>query len=34
VLDEAESRLADGPDAGRPAPFFRFLHGKTVETWF
>jgi len=34
VLDEVESRLADGPDPGRLAPFFRFLHGKTVETWF
>jgi len=34
VLEEVESRLADGPDPGRPAPFFRFLHGKTVETWF
>jgi len=34
VLDEVETRLADGPDPGRLAPFFRFLHGKTVETWF
>lgn len=32
VLDEAESRLGDGPDSGRPAPFFRFLRGKTVQT--
>jgi 8-oxo-dGTP pyrophosphatase MutT (NUDIX family) len=32
VLDEVEARLADGPDPGRPAPFFRFLRGKTVQT--
>jgi 8-oxo-dGTP pyrophosphatase MutT (NUDIX family) len=34
VLAEVESRLDDGPDESRPTPFFRFLHGKTVETWF
>ena len=32
VLEEVEARLEDGPDAARPAPFFRFLRGKTVET--
>jgi hypothetical protein len=32
VLDEVEARLADGPDPGRPVPFFRFLRGKTVQT--
>ena len=32
VLDEVEARLDDGPDAVRPAPFFRFLRGKTVQT--
>jgi 8-oxo-dGTP pyrophosphatase MutT (NUDIX family) len=33
VLDEVELRLDDGLDAGRPVPFFRFLRGKTVQTW-
>ena len=32
VLDEVETRLGDGPDTARPAPFFRFLRGKTVQT--
>ncbi len=32
VLDEVEARLGDGPDTARPAPFFRFLHGRTVQT--
>lgn len=32
VLDEVETRLGDSPDAARPAPFFRFLRGKTVQT--
>jgi 8-oxo-dGTP pyrophosphatase MutT (NUDIX family) len=34
VLDEVETRLDDGPGTRRPAPFFRFLRGKTVETPF
>ncbi len=29
VLDEVEARVRDGADAARPAPFFRFLRGKT-----
>jgi 8-oxo-dGTP pyrophosphatase MutT (NUDIX family) len=29
VLDEVEARLHDGPDAGRPVPFFRFQRGKS-----
>jgi 8-oxo-dGTP pyrophosphatase MutT (NUDIX family) len=33
VLDEVELRLGDGPETDRPAPFFRFLRGKTVQTW-
>lgn len=33
VLDEVEMRLADPPGTSRPAPFFRFLRGKTQETW-
>lgn len=32
VLEEVETRLADPPGHPRPAPFFRFLKGKTVET--
>jgi len=32
VLDEVELRLDDPPGTARPAPFFRFLRGKTVET--
>ncbi len=32
VLDEVEIRLVDGPEIDRPAPFFRFLRGKTVQT--
>jgi 8-oxo-dGTP pyrophosphatase MutT (NUDIX family) len=32
VLDEVEARLETGPDPSRPAPFFRFLRGKTVQT--
>jgi 8-oxo-dGTP pyrophosphatase MutT (NUDIX family) len=32
VLDEVEARLANGLDAARPALFFRFLRGKTVQT--
>lgn len=32
VLDEVELRLSDPPGTPRPAPFFRFLRGKTVET--
>jgi len=32
VLDEVELRLDDPQGAARPAPFFRFLRGKTVET--
>lgn len=32
VLDEVETRLGDGPETSRPAPFFRFLKGKTVQT--
>ena len=31
VLDEVEARL--GGEPARPVPFFRFLHGKTVQTW-
>jgi hypothetical protein len=33
VLDEVEARLSDPPGTVRPAPFFRFLRGKTQETW-
>jgi 8-oxo-dGTP pyrophosphatase MutT (NUDIX family) len=33
VLDEVELRLSDPPGTVRPAPFFRFLRGKTQETW-
>jgi len=33
VLDEVELRLADAPGVRRPAPFFRFLRGRTEETW-
>jgi 8-oxo-dGTP pyrophosphatase MutT (NUDIX family) len=33
VLEEVELRLADPPGTVRPAPFFRFLRGKTQETW-
>jgi len=33
VLDEAEARLVDAPGTVRPAPFFRFSRGKTVQTW-
>ncbi len=33
VLDEVELRLDDRPEADRPVPFFRFLRGKTVQTW-
>jgi 8-oxo-dGTP pyrophosphatase MutT (NUDIX family) len=29
VLKEAETRLADGPDASRPVPFYRYLLGKS-----
>jgi 8-oxo-dGTP pyrophosphatase MutT (NUDIX family) len=29
VLDEVEARLVEGPDAGRPVPFFRFQRGKS-----
>jgi hypothetical protein len=29
VLDEVEARLVQGPDAGRPVPFFRFQRGKS-----
>ncbi|HWD49781.1 MAG TPA: hypothetical protein VG309_07625 [Rhizomicrobium sp.] len=29
VIDEVEARLSDGADPARPAPFFRFLRGKT-----
>lgn len=32
VLDEVETRLGDSPGTARPAPFFRFLRGKTQET--
>jgi len=32
VLEEVETRLHDGPETDRPAPFFRFLKGKTVQT--
>ncbi len=32
VLDEVELRLADPQGRPRPAPFFRFLRGKTMET--
>jgi 8-oxo-dGTP pyrophosphatase MutT (NUDIX family) len=32
VLEEVETRLYDGPETDRPAPFFRFLKGKTVQT--
>ncbi|HVU19433.1 MAG TPA: hypothetical protein VHE09_01805 [Rhizomicrobium sp.] len=32
VLEEVEARLCDGPETDRPAPFFRFLKGKTVQT--
>jgi 8-oxo-dGTP pyrophosphatase MutT (NUDIX family) len=32
VLEEVETRLGDGPETDRPAPFFRFLKGKTVQT--
>lgn len=31
VLDEAESRLSDGPDGTRPVPFFRFRRGKDIR---
>jgi 8-oxo-dGTP pyrophosphatase MutT (NUDIX family) len=30
VLDEVEARLSDGADPMRPAPFYRFLRGKSV----
>jgi len=33
VLDEVELRLGDAPGTRRPAPFFRFLRGRTEETW-
>jgi len=33
ILEEVELRLSDPPGTSRPAPFFRFLKGKTVETW-
>jgi 8-oxo-dGTP pyrophosphatase MutT (NUDIX family) len=33
VLDEVELRLGDVAGTARPAPFFRFLRGKTVETY-
>jgi len=33
VLDEVEARLSDPAGTQRPAPFFRFLRGKTQETW-
>ncbi|MBV8977507.1 MAG: NUDIX hydrolase [Alphaproteobacteria bacterium] len=33
VLDEVELRLADPQGTQRPAPFFRFLRGRTDETW-
>lgn len=32
VLEEVETRLYDGPETDRSAPFFRFLKGKTVQT--
>ena len=32
VLEEVETRLGDRPESDRPAPFFRFLRGKTVQT--
>jgi 8-oxo-dGTP pyrophosphatase MutT (NUDIX family) len=32
MLDEVETRLGDGPETDRPAPFFRFLRGTTVQT--
>jgi len=32
VLEEVETRLEDGPETDRPAQFFRFLKGKTVQT--
>jgi len=32
VLEEVELRLDDAPGKARPAPFFRFLRGKTVQT--
>jgi len=30
VLEEAEARLAEGPDASRPVPFYRSRHRKPV----
>jgi 8-oxo-dGTP pyrophosphatase MutT (NUDIX family) len=33
ILEEVELRLVDPPETVRPAPFFRFLRGKTQETW-
>lgn len=33
VLDEVEARLSDPAGTQRPAPFFRFLRGKTQETY-
>lgn len=30
MIDEAESRLHDGPDISRPIPFFRFLRGRAA----
>jgi 8-oxo-dGTP pyrophosphatase MutT (NUDIX family) len=33
VLGEAEARLQDGADAGRPVPFFRVVRGKSDMTY-
>ena len=30
VLDEVEARVSDGADPSRPAPYYRFLRGKSV----
>ena len=31
ILDEAEARLADGPDGSRPVPFFHFRRGQSLR---
>ena len=33
VLEEVEMRQSDGPDTGRPVPFFRYTRGDPGLTW-
>lgn len=33
VLDEVEARIAEGPNAARPIPYFRFTRGKSGLTY-